>query len=144
MIAKQICTNRCTLRFAYVSYTPYGTCKLRNRTIQKNIKQKCCHIWHVPCTHLVLPWSIPLQTCSTSDHLVPCYLPSYRYWYPLSWTMVIKYFLKEMSIFVSTMTSLICESVLGKKFPTPFLMQTWPLLSSLENALDFQQELFKM
>lgn len=129
MIAKQICTNRCTLCFAYVSYTFYGTCKLRNRMIQKNIKQKCCYIWHVPCTPLVLPWSIPLQTCSMSDHLVPYYFPSYKYWSPLIWTIVIKYFLREMSTSLSAMTFLVCASVLGKKSSAPFLMQTWPLLS---------------
>jgi len=129
MIAKQICTNRCTLHFAYVSCTLYGTCKLRNRMIQKNNKQKSCCIWHVPCTHLGLPWSIPLQTCSIPDHLVPYSFPSDKYWSPLIWTIVIEYFPKEMSISVSTMTFLICASVLGKKSSAPFLMQTWPLLS---------------
>lgn len=129
MIAKQICTNRCTLCIAYVSYTLYGTCKLRNRMIQRNIKQKCCCIWHVPYTHLVLPWSIPLQTCSLSDHLVPYYFPFRKYWSWLTWTIVIKYFLKEISFFIYTMTFLICESVLGKKCSAPFLVQTWPLLS---------------
>lgn len=100
MIAKQICANRCTLCFACVSYTLYGTCKLRNRMMQKNIKQKCCYISHVPRTHLVLPWSIPLQTWSMSDHLVPYYyFPSYKYWFPLIWMIVIKYFSQRNECF---------------------------------------------
>lgn len=37
--------------------------------IRKNIKQKCCSIWHVPCIHLVLPWSSPHQTFSVRP---PC------------------------------------------------------------------------
>lgn len=50
-------TNRCTLHFAYVSYTFFGICKLRHRMIRNNNKQKCCYIWHVSYTHLTLPWS---------------------------------------------------------------------------------------